>query len=781
MGKHRKSSSKKVTNRKSARQTAITKATSKAKAVAVQMEAKKLSGANKSRVPTVQKEAIVSDETPFPTDNNGNSHGSQKINSNSAVANKLDVSTNLTNPTNPVEVNDEAPFPTEDNGNSHKTSFLTIATNLAQKTVKEKLRTTSFHTLRNLLHKPSILDNGTVIPTNKATSIRVSVMCAVPVKDVDEDEAPLVAIRKMNGMLKSLMNKIPSVKIGLWNPDSSSKNTYLKELPENVDTVEKYVYDYNRFLSPGKNLYCRIKLVYNPNKTSSSEIESVISTFRKPRVQHMIVSHSDALSPVQMGTLTGSVRAMAESSDFKNSFKAYFKLKSLGMWWACPKADLSWTKDSKKWALHYELDRSDVEEGKNNDIISYFNKNSSLVDNNFFGTAMSVAPIFTPFLDDEVKMRITKLATKQQTIGANLRSITIGGTQILNWADSKMENTLHRQLMCVESIYDKTVVKSGRTNDNGKDKSTFKGRLFYAIIPNQKTKMTTFYFSQANCDEARGVARGLPLFIKDHFRLEPSYFCSSDAITSCLEGEWNYESRTFLTLEEKDEKDKFSNLLDNITGVKEVFISETQKAAMAMDGEDVGTVDTRLTKGDVAPTAADNISAAGLSTLTGETRESKAKAYAAEESLKVATQYIASIDDMKAAHESQIAALMEKLKAADLQKKLPASENPDEALSIPSTNEQQETIEIDLKDGADNMSGLSIDSDSSDSDNEPIMNSIKRKRRERKKKLVSNDIINSSISSPLRKINRVSSVTPGKGESCYKTPPSAVKGRRSPL
>ena len=101
---------------------------------------------------------------------------------------------------------------------------------------------------------------------------------------------------------------------------------------------------------------------------------------------------------------------------------------------------------------------------------------------------MSVAPIFKPFHDDEIKMRITKLAKKQLTIGTNLRSITLGGTQILNWADSKMENTLHRQLMCVESIFNKTVVKSGRDNTNGKDKSTFKGRLFYTIIPYKKQK-----------------------------------------------------------------------------------------------------------------------------------------------------------------------------------------------------------------------------------------------------------------------------------------------------
>ena len=103
---------------------------------------------------------------------------------------------------------------------------------------------------------------------------------------------------------------------------------------------------------------------------------------------------------------------------------------------------------------------------------------------------MSVVPIFTPFLDDKLKMRITKHAKKQLTIGCNIKSITLGGTQVLNWADSKMENTFHRQLMGVESIFNKTVITN--VNAKGKDKITFRGRLFYAIIPNQKTKITTF-------------------------------------------------------------------------------------------------------------------------------------------------------------------------------------------------------------------------------------------------------------------------------------------------
>ena len=52
-----------------------------------------------------------------------------------------------------------------------------------------------------------------------------------------------------------------------------------------------------------------------------------------------------------------------------------------------------------------------------------------------------------------------------------------------------------------------------------------------------------------------------------------------------------------------------------------------------MDGDDIISINTRLTKGDAAPPPANNND--GCSTLTGNTRESKAKAYAAEEIKKV--------------------------------------------------------------------------------------------------------------------------------------------------
>ena len=104
--------------------------------------------------------------------------------------------------------------------------------------------------------------------------------------------------------------------------------------------------------------------------------------------------------------------------------------------------------------------------------------------------------------------------------------------------------------------------------------------------------------------------------------------------------------------------------------MNEVFISKAQKSAMAVEGDDVATLDTKLTKGDQAPPAAESVASDGLSDLTGNTRESKAKAYAVKESKKVASQYISSIDNMKDKHNQAMTDLMEKLCIAELQLKL---------------------------------------------------------------------------------------------------------------
>ena len=120
-------------------------------------------------------------------------------------------------------------------------------------------------------------------------------------------------------MIKSLTNKLPC-RVGPWikiNPKISLKEKDLfKTLPENIDLVESYIYDYNRFISPGKTGYVRLN-IYFSNDTSVSEILGVTSQFKKPREQFLERAHSEATSPMVIGTLTGSVAAMAKSYDFK--------------------------------------------------------------------------------------------------------------------------------------------------------------------------------------------------------------------------------------------------------------------------------------------------------------------------------------------------------------------------------------------------------------------------------------------------------------------------------
>ena len=95
---------------------------------------------------------------------------------------------------------------------------------------------------------------------------------------------------------------------------------------------------------------------------------------------------------------------------------------------------------------------------------------------------------------------------KQVSLGKSLTSTVIVVVGVNIWASLEKQSTLQRDLMSVESIIEKKIMK-------GKTATKFKGRLIYDIVPNRDTKGITFYFTKANASEGRSVARGLPLFI----------------------------------------------------------------------------------------------------------------------------------------------------------------------------------------------------------------------------------------------------------------------------
>ena len=56
----------------------------------------------------------------------------------------------------------------------------------------------------------------------------MSMMIAVPgtTKGIDEEEAPLESICRMNVMIKSLINKVPLVELVLWIPKEGIRLDY---------------------------------------------------------------------------------------------------------------------------------------------------------------------------------------------------------------------------------------------------------------------------------------------------------------------------------------------------------------------------------------------------------------------------------------------------------------------------------------------------------------------------------------------------------------------------
>ena len=161
-------------------------------------------------------------------------------------------------------------------------------------------------------------------------------------------------------------------------------------------------------------------------------------------------------------------------------------------------------------------------------------------------------------------------------------------------------------------------------------------------------KSVTFYYSSANYNEGKSVARALPCFIKDTLKVKPEFYCSSQLIAEGINGFWDNEKRSFLTEGEKAEKNKLGDLENAMLATNEHFISLDHQRAMATENDSV-SLESRLTKKDASPKATTNSD--DISDITGSansksTTESKAKRYATMEVKKVAQQYSSTISGL---------------------------------------------------------------------------------------------------------------------------------------
>ena len=223
-----------------------------------------------------------------------------------------------------------------------------------------------------------------------------------------------------------------------------------------------------------------------------------------------------------------------------------------------------------------------------------------------FGVQFTFVPSST-YPTNQQKTKIQKYAPVQASLVTALRKteVEISTFQKIvttNETGETRKVPVVEALLQVESIVAKQGIK--------KDKVlSFKGNVFYAAVTNAETKFMTFQYLSVNEVEATSILRSLPLFLKEYFQLEEAQansFCRSSLQTSAKNGQWNSETRIFLSHQDIKEQVYFDNLklLTQATQAQD-FIDPNHKHAMMGGGMDDDTAETNL-HGTANNTAAEN-------------------------------------------------------------------------------------------------------------------------------------------------------------------------------
>ena len=166
---------------------------------------------------------------------------------------------------------------------------------------------------------------------------------------------------------------------------------------------------------------------------------------------------------------------------------------------------------------------------------------------------MSLIPIFKPFLEDDIKDRITLHGRKQESLGKAIKSTTISDVQLLSWADSNKVKTLQHELTRIEIIYEKHTGRGKMKNYSKEDYS-----MQSSSIPGQNQALSII--REQILRNRGGVARVLPLFMRDHFKLDPIFFCSLDIVTESVQRMWDFEKRIFFTEDKRLENERLNTM-----------------------------------------------------------------------------------------------------------------------------------------------------------------------------------------------------------------------------
>ena len=443
---------------------------------------------------------------------------------------------------------------------------------------------------------------------------------------------PQGLLRAVRDILAALKNKLPSVKFAKWTDNifTGKKLTLVDQIPNETEKAELFLQNFSRF-SNGKKGYFRIQVIH-PEEVPHELLVETGKSFGIPQQQGVYTAPSPAINPQYIGMMIGSSETMAETKDLYFLLTRLSKVSVIGFTWKYINTGEKGKFNTAQRALFIETESTSAKK-LSTFLANYFNEEQ----NNLFGAPITFLPT-NNYPTTTQALKIKKYAPLQTKIMADMHEHEVelknfASIRYMNTENESVSSSLLEALLNVKSINPKTVIQNNK-------QSEFYGKVFYAAITNAETNQTTFQFPAYNENEASSILRALPLFLRDFFQLDitTTQYCRSQHLAAAMNGEWQFERRTFLSPQDLKEKVQFENLqLVAQATMQPTFISPDHQRAMT--GEAPRDDDTNATDlHNNGTTINDDTSA--LTDNTGSTRTSKAQAIAAKQVKEIAKQYL---------------------------------------------------------------------------------------------------------------------------------------------
>ena len=454
-------------------------------------------------------------------------------------------------------------------------------------------------------------DTDSDLPTGKLKTLRVKIMVSTLLNP--SAMSHLYEIRRLTTAISDQVSYLRFAKWKDTEPVQDGRPLWA-QIPNSPQDAEQFIDGFHGSINQPKGYY-RLHILY-PEDIALETFQSVFAQINIPQKQSIALAPEKVLFPSKVGFIKGSTEAMIHSADF-NAILATSQL-AFGLDWKYIQTGKNGKFDRNQKAIYIEANAADVPKMKS--FLSTFFANN----NPIFGVNLGFQPISQYGTNIQLNQIKIYAPTQSKLVSSLLDlDVEIGNFETITAYNETTKES--EKLPLVEALLHLTSITQKKSIRKGNE-FHFDGKVFYSAITNAATNITTFQFFDYNENEAKGILRGLPLFLQDYFKVPAekiNSYCRSSHIVEAKNGTWDSTTRTFYSKEETAEMELFENLqiLTNATTVEVPQYIDPDHHRM-MTGQ---TLDEMSEQTNLHVQADDNSS---LTPNTGSTHTSKAKKYA---------------------------------------------------------------------------------------------------------------------------------------------------------